>query len=214
MLANHCRRNPFRTTLAIALPLAMLAGCGQPADENLAPPPSPPTPAERFEMLVTALKDYVGDRSSQQRVAEAYAADPTGPIANADFRVEETYFPPEGDAPHTATICFITKSSVLVTLPQSDKQDRQDVSTDREEQLKELGEGLEGVADLDSLIVPSPDKLGARIGASPTVEIENDETRTCYGLEFRDGKWEAVTELDRREEPFYALAVEYALLRQ
>lgn len=209
-----CTRS--RVGLFAALVGVLASGCGGPAEELLAPPPPPPTPQERFDSLMTALRDYVGDQPSQVREAQDYAADPKGPVAVADFRVEESYEPPADgeEGPHVATVCFITKSSVTVTLPPSEREERASVRQDRDEQLKELGEGLEGVADLDSLIVPSPEALGDRIGATPTVEIENDDTRTCYELEYRDGKWEAVTELDRVEDPFYALAVEYALLRQ
>ncbi|MEN0110022.1 MAG: hypothetical protein AAF805_04800 [Planctomycetota bacterium] len=214
MLAPVSRRYRTHTAACLLLGLTASVGCGDPSEEALAPPPPPPTPAERFESLVAALKDYVGDQSSQARVAQQYAADPSGPVASGEFLVEESYQPPEGKGPHIATLCFTTKSSVTVTLPPPSGAGREDANDQRSEQLKELGEGLEGVADLDSLIVPSPETLGARLGASPTVAIENDETRTCYELEYRDGKWEAVTELDRIEQPFYTLAVEYALLRQ
>lgn len=209
------RRKPRRSGVAVVLLLVFAGGCGGPAEEPLAPPP-PRSAAERFESLMKALRDYVGDQASQARVAGDYAADPMGPVANADFTVEEEYRPPADGAegPHLATVCFITRSSVTVTLPPTEPAERKDISEERSKQLEELGEGLEGIADLDSLIVPSPEALGERIGASPTVEIENDETRTCYELEFRDGKWVALTELDRTEQPFYALAVEYALRRQ
>jgi hypothetical protein len=108
---------------------------------------------------------------------------------------------------------LITKAKVIVTLPARSDDDDEEKPTSRRKRKDEepLGEGLPA---MESLIVPSREEAANRLGSSGVHEIDPGVSQRCFELEHRDGKWVLVSEVDEENEPFNALAIEYALKKQ
>lgn len=206
-----------RLVLAAALPLLLVcSGCETSSSDGLAEAPAPPTAEERFDRIVTILEDRIegGSLGTAEAVAD-YNAPPGTPVTNATVRVDHELTPPSDDNDiHRGNVCLTTNSRVTIVLPTPTEEERDATSAKRSSELAELESELDGVVDLDSLVTPSTDGLASRLGSSPIHEIEPGETQRCYEFEFRDGKWVLLTELDRENEPFYAIAIEYALRKQ
>jgi hypothetical protein len=199
----------------LAILVGSLIGCG-PASEPVAPPPPPPTPEERFDRIVGALEDKLNDSAFGTADAVSDYNAPAGtPITAAKVEVKHTLTPPDGEGGvHHAQLCFITKAKVTVTLPtKSDEEDDEEKPSSRRTspEKEPLGEGL---PDMDSLIVPSREEAASRLGSSGVHEIDPGVTQRCFELEFREGQWVLVSEVDKENEPFNALAIEYALKKQ
>lgn len=202
--------------LSLALPLLLLSGCELSSTSELAEVPEPPTAEERFGQMVRVLEDRIeGGSLGTADVVADYQAPVGTPVTDATIRVDHELTPPSGEAdPYRGSICFTSNSKVTVVLPTPTEEERDAVSNKRNAEVAQLESELDGVVDLDSLVVPDTDGLASRLGSSPIHEIEPGETRRCYEFEFRDGKWVLLTELDRENEPFYAVAIEYALRKQ
>ena len=199
---------------ALATLAGVLIGC-TPAPKPTAPPP-PPTPEERFDRIVGALEEKLNDSAFGTADAVTDYNAPAGtPITDAKVEIKHTLTPPTGEGGvHHAQLCLITKAKVTVTLPtKSDEDDEKEESSPRRNPAdeKRLGEGL---PSMDSLIVPSREEAANRLGSSGVHEIDPGVTQRCFELEFRDGKWVLVSEVDQENEPFNALAIEYALKKQ
>jgi hypothetical protein len=196
-----------------ALLVGSLIGCG-PTTEPVAPPP-PPSPEERFDRIVGALEEKLNDSAFGTADAVSDYNAPAGtPITAAKVEVKHTLTPPDGEGGvHHAQLCLITKAKVTVTLPtKSDEEDEEKPTSRRKSGDKEpLGEGLPA---MDSLIVPSREEAASRLGSSGVHEIDPGDTERCFELEFREGQWVLVSEVDKENEPFNALAIEYALKKQ
>lgn len=200
----------WRLIACLALPIA-LAGCSTPAPP--APPTPPPTAEERFETIVQTLKQKIED---EPIVGGATLDSPPGtPIADSRVRVSHELTPPasEGEPPR-GVVCLTTRSTVTVVLPPPSEEDQKRDQAKTKSRVAELEGDIEGVGDLEALVVPTTDGLKSRLSKSPIHEIKPDETKSCYEFEFRDGRWELLTELDEENEPFYALAIEFALKTQ
>ncbi len=188
------------------------AGCSPPPEPE-APPP-PPTPEERFEQIVNALEEKLNDSAFGSAGAAAEYGAPLGtPITDAKIKVKHTLTPltAADDVPH-AQLCLITEAKVTVTLPPSSKDgDEESGGRKKKADDKDLGDGL---PSMESLVVPSRDAAASRLGGSGIHEIDPGVSQRCFDLEYRDGKWVLVSEVDEDDEPFNALAIEYALKKQ
>ena len=196
---------------------AWSVGCdSSPAvDRQPQAPPPPPTAEERFTTIVESLKRRVENRSlTASDTIGAYNGKPGTPITDATVRVSHELLPESDDGePRRAVVCFETKSKVTVVLPQADESEKAGAERRRSREIDEMQEDLAGVADLDSLVVPSTKGLTSPLN-SPVHELDQGEESRCFEMEFRDGRWELLTELDRENEPFYSLQIEFALKRQ
>lgn len=215
--SSRCRSASRRSDLAArcCLLLAALAslGCEPPVERDAAAQADPlPTPEERFESIVTTLKRQLeNEKLSGLNAKTQYNSPPGSPITNAKVRVLHELIPPESEGePYRGVVSLSTKSTVTVVLAEPSGEEAADSAAKRKAKLAELETDLEGVADLDTLMSPS----ASRAAASPIHEIKPDETASRFELEYRDGLWRLVSELDRENEPFYAVAIEYALKRQ
>ncbi len=191
-----------------------LIGCG-PTSEPVTPPPPPPSPEERFDRIVGALEDKLNDSAFGTADAVSDYNAPAGtPITAAKVEVKHTLTPPDGEGGvHHAQLCFITKAKVTVTLPtKSDEEDDEEPAPRRRKGEEESL--VEGLPSMDSLIVPSREEAASRLGSSGVHEIDPGDIERCFELEFREGQWVLVSEVDRENEPFNALAIEYALKKQ
>jgi hypothetical protein len=187
-------------------------GCA-PSAEPEAPPP-PPTAEERFERIVGALEEKLNDSAfGAAGAATEYDAPLGTPITDAKVKVKHTLTPPSGDAGvPRAQLCLITDAKVTVTLPPKSVDDAEETSRrKRKSNDEELGEGLPSI---ESLVVPSREEAASRLGGSGIHEIDPGVTQSCFDLEYRDGQWVLLSELDQENEPFNALAIEYALKKQ
>ncbi len=192
----------------------MLAGCDEPVSEN-ATPISAPTAEERFERLIGVLRQSVEGRAiTDASAVKDFNAAPGVPVTNGKLRVEEELIPPsqEGE-PYKAVICLSTKSTVMVVLPETDEADKSKDRAETKARVDDAKEGLEGVPDMESLVVPNADAVRRSLASSPIHSIESDESKSCYQLEFRDGRWEQVQGPEEDDE-FFSLAIEYALKMQ
>lgn len=198
---------------AMVMIVGALVGCG-PSPEPVKPAPATPTPQERFDRLVSALEEKLGDSAlGSGDVFAAYNAPLGTPITDAKVKVKHSLTPSggEGGAPH-AQLCLITEAKVRVTLPpKSGDDDDEDESSSKKKENKSLGEGL---PSRESLVVPTREEAASRLGGSGVHEIDPGVTQRCFELEYRDGQWVLLTELDKENEPFNALAIEYALKKQ
>lgn len=171
-----------------------------------------PTPEERFESIVETLKLKVenGDLNAMNAVADFNA--PVGtPVTDAKVRVSHELTPPSAEGePYRGVVSLTTKSTVTVVLPQPTDEESEAADAKRKARREELESNLEGVPDLDMLVAPSAN----RVTTTPIHEISPDESTSSFELEYRDGLWHLISELDRENEPFYAVAIEYALKRQ
>ncbi|QDV76351.1 hypothetical protein K2D_45840 [Planctomycetes bacterium K2D] len=206
----------FGTLILGALMFGLVAGC-EPAPEPVEPPPPPPTPEERFERIVGALEDKLNDSAFGTADAVAEYDAPAGtPITAAKVKVKHTITPPDGedDVPR-AQLCLITKAKVTVTLPTKSEKEESDEESSSRRQKRADDEPLgEGMPPMESLIVPSREEAASRLGSSGVHEIDPGETQRCFNLEYRDDRWVLVSEVDEENEPFNALAIEYALKKQ
>lgn len=220
-----CPIAPSVARLRVALPVCVVAcllvaagGCKDPAQQQAAAEePTPPTADERFERIVDSLKRHIENQplTATSDTVGAYNAEPGTPITDAKIQVEHELAPVGADGePRRAVICLRSRSKVTVVLPQPTEDEANQADSRRNRELTDLQDELKGVADLDSLVVPSKQSLAAKLSSSPVHEIEPDEDSSCYELEFRDGRWELLTELDGENEPFNKLAIEFALKRQ
>lgn len=202
--------------LALALASLSLTGCDEPRERE----PTEPrvqSAEERFETMVNLLKRTIeqGNLSDTSSVADFNAA-PGIPVTTAKFRVDHELEPPTKDGtPRKATVCFRTRSKVIVTLPGPSDEEMESDRAKTKSRIEEAEEGgIEGVPDMESLIVPERSGMSSRIGQSPVHEIDSGEEKTCYPLEFREGRWQLVEPLDDDDDPFYSSIIEYALKRQ
>lgn len=209
------RRLPAIWSGAFAFLVGSLIGCG-PASEPVAPPPPPPSPEERFDRIVGALEEKLNDSAFGTADAVSDYNAPAGtPITAAKVEVKHTLTPPEGEGGvHHAQLCFITKAKVTVTLPTRSDEDDEDEKPTSRRKSPEKEPVVEGLPDMDSLIVPSREEAASRLGSSGVHEIDPGVTQQCFEFEYRDGKWVLVSEVDEENEPFNALAIEYALKKQ
>ena len=206
----------FRSTLLLLA--AAVIGCesGSSSADNT-PPPKPPTPEERFESIVSALRRHLEDESLGAAVAVAdYNGGLGRPSATAKISVESEFIAPTTeDEPYRAVIgLMLSDTKVTVVSPLPSKEDVQDEKKRQRDEIGRLEEELDGVADLDSLIVPDRAAASAQTAGSRVSEIEPEDDKSLYDLEFRDGRWELLTELDRENEPLFAAAMEFALRQQ
>ncbi|WP_146444194.1 hypothetical protein [Botrimarina colliarenosi] len=201
--------------LACGLLLAALTvGCDD-SQEDKTPPPPPPTPEERFAMIVGALEEQLEDSSfgTAEAIAD-YNSPPGTPITDATVKVEHELTPPEGDdGVYRAQLCIITDATVTITLP-TPSQEEKDAAKDQRADANHSNPDIAGMPSIDALKVPSIEGLNGRVGSSSVHEIDPGVTQRCFDLEFRDNRWVLLTELDRENEPFNALAIEYALKKQ
>ena len=217
ILSRGKRRQLSIGSGALAVLVGLLVGC-DPAREPAAPPATPPTAEERFERIVGALEEKINDSSFGTADAMGDYNAPLGtPITNAKVEIKHTLTPPDGEGGvHRAQLCLITKAKVTVTLPpKTDGEDEGDdkPTSQRKQRADEepLGEGL---PSREALIVPSREEAANRLGSSGVHEIDPGVAQRCFDLEFRDGRWVLVSEVDKENEPFNALAIEYALKKQ
>ncbi|MEO0528966.1 MAG: hypothetical protein AAF266_00165 [Planctomycetota bacterium] len=196
--------------------LPLLAGCESSSTSDIADAPAPPTAEERFGRIVRILEDRIeGGSLGVADVVSEYEAPVGTPVTDATIRVDHELIPPASDdEPYRGEVCLTSTSKVTVVLPTPTEEEREAATKKRSAEVAQLESELEGVVDLDSLVVPDTDGLAGRLGSSPIHEISPGETQRCYEFEFRDGKWVLLTELDRENEPFYAIAIEYALRKQ
>lgn len=190
-------------------------GCEQPPAP--APPvvKPPPTPEERFERFLTALKRWVESDETRVAVAQADAGvDPGTPVTSWRARVEHRLLKPENPGDELrAEVAIRSKSKVSIVMPQPDEKedDRKAKVAKREEQVSE--DALDLPPELRSLQKgPTADGLD-RLRSSPIVERKNERV-SRYDLAYRDGEWVLLTQLDRENEPFNSEAIEYALKQQ
>lgn len=209
LTARLCWRGQNAGLLVLVV---LLAGCDQAETKRSATVDPPPTPEERFESIVKTLRRQLESDDLSVGVAGGdYNAEPGVPVTNATVRVTQELIPPAAEGqPYRGVICLRTKSKVTVVLPQPTEEEAEKDKAKRKAQRDELESELEGVADLDMLVAPKAD----RFSSSPIHEIEPDETESCYDLEYREGRWVLLSELDEENEPFYAIAIEYAMKRQ
>ncbi len=200
----------WRSTVCLFAPIVLL-GCSSPTPP--APPMAPPTAEERFDTIVQTLKRRI---ENEPMVGGAGLDSPPGtPIADSTARVSHELTPPAGEGePYRAVVHLTTTSKVTVVLPPPSEEDQKKDQAKTNAQVAELKSDLEGVGDLDALVVPTTEGLNSRFSKSPIHEITPEESRSSYELEFRNGRWELLTELDEENEPFYALAIEFALKTQ
>jgi hypothetical protein len=208
-------RGRFAAVAWLLLSAAALTGCEQERKKAASVPP-PLTPEERFEIVVDTLEEQINDGSLDAATATSEANSPPGtPITNATVRVSHEVFPRKSDTgPLQAKICLTTKAKVVVAIPPPTEQEKQAAEEERVTKQSQYDENLDGIADLESLKVPKSGGLTGRLGSSSIHEMDQGEVQSCYEFEFRDGKWELTTELDREKEPFNSLAIEYALRKQ
>ena len=212
-LAALWRRN-LAWSGVLALLVGSLVGCDR-ASETVEPPPAPPTPEERFERIIGALEEKLNDSAFGTADAITDYNAPAGtPITDAKVEVKHTLTPPEGEGGvHHAQLCLITKAKVTVTLPTKSDDEEDDEPAPRRKKANDapLGEGL---PSMESLIVPSREEAASRLGTSGVHEIDPGDSERCFELEYREGQWVLVSEVDKENEPFNALAIEYALKKQ
>lgn len=208
------------STFVTAGRLALLAGfvclavgC-ESEPEPVKAPPAPPTPEESFEQIVGALEEKLSDTSFGTADAITdYNAPPGTPITDATVRVKHQLTPPDGEGGvYRAQLCIITEATVTVTLPPPTEGD--DEPGRKKSEDKTPDSDLDGMPSMDSLIVPRPGEVAGRLGGSGVHEIDPGVIQRCFDLEHRDGKWVLLSKLDRENEPFNALAIEYALKKQ
>lgn len=212
-----CSALGARKSPALACLLAVAAcGCAGEAAPTADAPAAPPTAEERFERIVRTLEDRLEDGSLNAASAAAdAAAAPGSPVTDATVRVSHEVFPRSSEgAPQRAKVCITTKAKVLVALPSETEEEKEEAKKEELEERERLEKELDGIADLDSLKIPKSDGLAGRLGSSSVHEINQGDVQRCFELEYREGKWELLTELDRENEPFNALAIEYALRKQ
>ncbi|QDT67157.1 hypothetical protein MalM25_00540 [Planctomycetes bacterium MalM25] len=199
----------WRPTVSFFVLLA-LSGCTEPARPP-APPKAPPTAEESFAKIVGTLTQRI---ENEPLVSGGQLDAPPGtPVADARVYVSHELAPAVEGEPRRGSICFSTKAKVTVVLPPPNEEDQKQDRAKTESEVAELQAELEGVADIDSLVVPTTEGLNSRLGKSPIHEITPDD-ESCYELEHRDGRWELLTELDKENEPFFALEMEFAIKKQ
>lgn len=205
-------RRLFVPRLGLVCLVMAIAGCDTPASKPAVVAEPPPTPEERFDSLVQTLKRQIENGALDGiNAGRDYNAPAGTPVTKARVRITHELTPPVTDGePYRGVVCFVTKSKVTVVLAQPTEEESAEADAKRKAKRAELETDLEGVPDLDMLVAPSANRLAA----SPIHEIEPDETNSCFEFEYRDGLWRLVSELDRDNEPFYAIAIEFALKRQ
>lgn len=198
--------------LLVALP-AWLVGCSEPETEKPSKPAISLSPEERFEAFLSTLRRQIEDDSMGSFQASNEFNAPVGtPVTNAKIEVESELIKPEGEAEsYRARVCLINNSKVTVVLPGPSEEEVAEAKAEQEKEIEQLEQELEGVGELDSLLTPP--KL-ASSGGTTIHEIKSEEDTNCYELEFREGRWELISELDRENKPFYASVIEYSLKRQ
>lgn len=200
--------------VAVVVGQAFLTGC-----DNAAPPPppavvKPPTPTERFDRFIAALKRWV--ESDDTRVAVAQGdlnVDPGTPVTSWQSRVEHRILKPEEEGGELrAEVAIRTRSTVsMVMTPSDEEEDEKQKAADREEERSE--DAIDLPPELRNLKqAPATGSLD-RLRSSPIVE-RKDEHVSRYELAYRDDKWVLLTELDTENEPFNSGAVEHALRQQ
>lgn len=205
--------NPCRRAALLVAPflIAVSVGCEKESARVDAPQPVViETPEQRFDRIIESLKRHVEDEALGDAGALlSYDAPPGTPVTDATTRVTHEITPPAAEGePYRATISLLTQSTVTMVLPQKSEEEKQ-----QEEQAEAgLGEEIEGIPSLESLKVPSLDSSAA-MGGSAIQTLPGEQVST-FELEFRDGKWELLTELDFKNEPFFATAIEYAIKLQ
>ena len=166
---------------------------------------------------MASLRRHLEDESLGATVAVAdYNAGLGRPSATGRVSVESELIPPtsEGELYRAVIGLKLTDTKVTVVSPLPSKEELQDEKKRQREELDRLEDELEGVADLDSLVTPSRNTASAQATSSRVSEIEPEDDKSLFNLEFRDGRWELLTELDRENEPLFAVAMEYALKQQ
>lgn len=215
MPAPSPSRSATRLSRFAILPLLAVVALG--CEETLAPDAAAqadplPTPEERFESIVSTLKRQVenGDLNAMNAVAD-YNTPAGMPVTEAKVRVSHELTPPTAEGePYRGVVLLTTKSTVTIVLPRPTEDETDAADAKRKARREELEASLEGVPDLDMLVAPSSN----RVTTTPIHEISPDESTSRFEMEYRDGLWHLVSELDPVNEPFYAVAIEYALKRQ
>ena len=189
--------------------LVLVLGCGgeRPAER---PAVAPPTPEERFENLVAALKrQYDVPLPAAPFVPSVPVTEPGVPVISTRTKnIEHKLIEPtEEGSSYKGIVTIATQSTTTTLLPIEEKK----------EEKQENEASSEGVASVDSdglggLIRTGNDPV-TRLGTSPLKTVETENIRTLE-FEFREGAWILLTEIDEENEPFTATAVEYALKRQ
>lgn len=212
--------SPVGSSLGFSAVLLLMAvalvGCEEKTAAP-APPPPPPTPEERFERIVSTLEDRLENTSlSGASVVADYNAPLGTPIAQAKVRVDhELKKPASPDEPYRGVICLSTPDSkVTVVLPEPSEEEKAEAAAKKASKRAQLQDEIEGSPELEALVVPTTDDLAGRMNTSPIHEIKATDTKSCFELEYHDGRWVLVTELDEENEPFYAFAIEYAMGKQ
>ena len=166
------------------------------------PAPPPPTAEERFDNLVQALKRQFNNIDPLPPSMSDYNSPAGVPVTSSKTTVEHELIPPsEEGQPYRAVVTLNTRSTVTVVLPFKEKEEDE---TPGDEDQETDGQAA-GVS-------PSSDTID-RLGNSPIRTVPHEDVRRLE-LEFQEGKWVLLTEIDEENEPFTAAALDYALMRQ
>lgn len=208
-------RSSSRFAAALSVVGLMLVGCNEPESDGPATV-TIPTAEERYERIVDILQQQVAGRSLTDTSAVNDFGSVAGmPVTDGRVRLQEEMIPPEKEGePYRAVICLSTRSTVTVVLPQDDESDKAAEKAATQSRVEDAKAGLEEVSDMESLVVPKGDSLRRSLSKSPIHEIESDESKSCFPLEFRGDRWELANPIDEDEDELFSLAIEYALKMQ
>lgn len=181
-------------------------GCQQEQPPAVVAEAPEPTPEERFNALVEAIKHQHDTQSNDAAFDEEGKIDPATPITSSRASIEHLYLATGGaEGRPKGVVTIHTQASATVLLPLSDPD---------EDEPEPLGDSAAATSEAEGpdLALAKEDAL-KRLRISPIQTVETEHVREIV-FEYVEGKWELITKLDKENEPFTAMAVEYALLRQ